>query len=225
MEKEKELEKMKSGNWIDESNLINLERLFYFYPAPGWHHRYCIYLTLAEKHLFERSGRRKKQRGKRKSGRFYVYISPLLTSLLSFSLLSSPMAESQGHGIQIPTASSPPSDQDFDHDVDHPDFSPVGSPELTDSLLPPPLEQPLPSVLSDDLRRKIIKQATSLLFFCCFFFEYLGAFFLSEFLLPFSIWCCRYLAVIWPLILGYWIIIRWWLKKIVIRFLELVVGF
>lgn len=104
MEKEKELEKMKSGNWIDESNLINLERLFYFYPAPGWHHRYCIYLTLAEKHLFERSGRRKKQRGKRKSGRFYVYISPLLTSLLSFSLLSSPLLwqNPKGMGSKFP---------------------------------------------------------------------------------------------------------------------------
>ncbi|KAL8460909.1 hypothetical protein ACS0TY_032417 [Phlomoides rotata] len=68
------------------------------------------------------------------------------------------MAESQGHGIQIPTASSPPSDHDFDHEMDHPDFSPVGSPELTNSHLPPPLEQPPPSVLSDDLRRKIIKQ-------------------------------------------------------------------
>ncbi|XP_057764165.1 la-related protein 6A [Salvia miltiorrhiza] len=60
--------------------------------------------------------------------------------------------------LHFPAASSPPSDNEFDHDEDHHDFSPVGSPELTESHFPPPSDQPQPSVLSDDLRRKIIKQ-------------------------------------------------------------------
>ncbi|KAG8385296.1 hypothetical protein BUALT_Bualt03G0027200 [Buddleja alternifolia] len=72
----------------------------------------------------------------------------------------------EGHGIPIPTPSSPPSDHDLDldHDEDHPDFSPVGSPELIESQLPPPPpDQTQSSVLTDDLRRKIIKQAIALL--------------------------------------------------------------
>lgn len=72
------------------------------------------------------------------------------------------MEPPQGHGVPIPTPSSPPSDHDLDRDEDHPDFSPVGSPELTESHLPPPADQPQSLTLSDDLRRKIIKQATSL---------------------------------------------------------------
>ncbi|KAH6773539.1 translocase 11 [Perilla frutescens var. frutescens] len=68
------------------------------------------------------------------------------------------MEQPQGHAIRFPTTSSPLSDHEFDHVEDHPDLSPVGSPELTESHFPPPLDQTLPSVLSDDLRRKIIKQ-------------------------------------------------------------------
>ncbi|PIN23442.1 putative RNA-binding protein [Handroanthus impetiginosus] len=68
------------------------------------------------------------------------------------------MEQPEGHGIPIPTASSPTSDHDVDHDEDHPDFSPVGSPEIDESDLPPPMDQPQPSALSDDLRRKIVKQ-------------------------------------------------------------------
>ncbi|XP_011096548.1 la-related protein 6A isoform X2 [Sesamum indicum] len=67
------------------------------------------------------------------------------------------MEQPQGHaGIPIPTPtySSPVSD----HDEDHPDISPVGSPDLTESDNPPPSDQPHSSALSDDLRLKIIKQ-------------------------------------------------------------------
>lgn len=55
----------------------------------------------------------------------------------------------------VSSSSSPP-DDDF-----HPDFSPVGSPNLTDSRSPqpPPSDQP-PPPLSDDLRDKIIKQVS-----------------------------------------------------------------
>ncbi|KAI3456018.1 hypothetical protein Pfo_012681 [Paulownia fortunei] len=68
------------------------------------------------------------------------------------------MEQPQGHGIPIPTSSSPPSDHVIDHDEDHPDFSPFGSPDLTESHIPPLSDQPQSSALSDDLRRKIIKQ-------------------------------------------------------------------
>ncbi|KAL7089346.1 hypothetical protein ACP275_13G182000 [Erythranthe tilingii] len=68
------------------------------------------------------------------------------------------MEPTHGHEIPIPTSSSPPSDHDIDHVDDHPDFSPVGSPELTESHLPPPSDQTQSPTLSDDLRRKIIKQ-------------------------------------------------------------------
>ncbi|KAL0363564.1 UNVERIFIED_CONTAM: La-related protein 6A [Sesamum calycinum] len=77
------------------------------------------------------------------------------------------MEQPQGHaGIPIPiptptpTYSSPVSDHDLDPDEDHPDISPVGSPDLTESDNPPPPDQPHSSALSDDLRLKIIKQAT-----------------------------------------------------------------
>ncbi|CAI9760099.1 unnamed protein product [Fraxinus pennsylvanica] len=62
----------------------------------------------------------------------------------------------------IPTSSSPPYDHDHDLSDDHdhePDFSPVGSPELAESHFPRPPDPPQASVLSDDLRNKIIKQA------------------------------------------------------------------
>ncbi|KAL1555860.1 la-related protein 6A-like [Salvia divinorum] len=58
----------------------------------------------------------------------------------------------------FPAASSPPSDHEFDHGEDHRDSSPVGSPELAESHFPPPTDQPQPAVLTDDLRRQIIKQ-------------------------------------------------------------------
>ncbi|WP_348235614.1 hypothetical protein, partial [Salmonella enterica] len=74
---------------------------------------------------------KEEKRAKKKSGRFYL--SPLLTSLLS---LSSPMEQPQGPALHLPAASSPPSDNEFDHDEDHHDFSPVGSPELTESHFP-----------------------------------------------------------------------------------------
>ncbi|KAL3643630.1 hypothetical protein CASFOL_014445 [Castilleja foliolosa] len=64
------------------------------------------------------------------------------------------MEQPQGQEIPIPTSSSAPSD----HDEDHPDFTPVGSPELADSEIPPPSDQPQSVALSEDLRRKIIKQ-------------------------------------------------------------------
>ncbi|XP_051128502.1 la-related protein 6A [Andrographis paniculata] len=60
------------------------------------------------------------------------------------------MENLEGHEIEVPA------DLDADHEEDHPDFSPVGSPELADFRLPQPsAENP---ELSDDLRGKIIKQ-------------------------------------------------------------------
>ncbi|KZV51047.1 la-related protein 6A [Dorcoceras hygrometricum] len=58
------------------------------------------------------------------------------------------MEKAEGHGIPIPTSSSPESD----HDDFHPDSPPVGSPDVSGFRLSPP------AVLSDDLRCKIIKQ-------------------------------------------------------------------
>lgn len=80
----------------------------------------------------------------------------------------------------IPTSSSPPSDHDHDpdpsdHDHDHePDYSPVGSPELAESYFPQAPDLPQAAVLSDDLRNKIIKQAS--LFFLQFKFASLRRF-------------------------------------------------
>ncbi|KAL3851477.1 hypothetical protein ACJIZ3_013359 [Penstemon smallii] len=62
--------------------------------------------------------------------------------------------EEHSHEISIPISLSPQSD----HDEEHPDFSPVGSPEVTESHIPPPSDQPQSQVLTDDLRCKIIKQ-------------------------------------------------------------------
>lgn len=65
--------------------------------------------------------------------------------------------ESEVASIPSVSSSSSPPDDDF-----HPDFSPVGSPNLTDSRSPqlPPSDQPPPPPLSDDLRDKIIKQVS-----------------------------------------------------------------
>ncbi|XP_042005150.1 la-related protein 6A-like [Salvia splendens] len=68
------------------------------------------------------------------------------------------MEQPQELPLHFPAATSPPSDHEFDHGEDHPDSSPVGSPELAESHFPTPTDQPQPAVLTDDLRRKIIKQ-------------------------------------------------------------------
>ncbi|XP_047947783.1 la-related protein 6A [Salvia hispanica] len=65
------------------------------------------------------------------------------------------MEQPQELPLHFPAASS---DHEFDHGEDHPDSSPVGSPELAETHFPPPTDQPQPAVLTDDLRRKIIKQ-------------------------------------------------------------------
>lgn len=77
------------------------------------------------------------------------------------------MEEDGGGVVPIPsqTASSPP------HDDDHPDFSPIGSPEshFIDDLSQPSDQlhaQVTDTVLTDDLRNKIVKQVR---FFICFF--------------------------------------------------------
>ncbi|GER24586.1 phospho-n-acetylmuramoyl-pentapeptide-transferase, partial [Striga asiatica] len=113
-----------------------------------------IYLThLAETISFERSGERKT----RKSGRVYSPFS--IAEASSFSLLSPPMEPPSEHGgTPIPTSSPAPSDHDLDHDEDRPDFSPVGSPELTGSDIPSPPDQSESGAVSEDLRRRIIKQ-------------------------------------------------------------------
>ncbi|XP_075476987.1 la-related protein 6A-like isoform X1 [Primulina tabacum] len=58
------------------------------------------------------------------------------------------MEKAEGHGIPIPTSSSP----DSDHGEYNPDSAPVGSPDVIGFHLSPS------AVLSDDLRCKIIKQ-------------------------------------------------------------------
>ncbi|KAL6561994.1 hypothetical protein OROGR_003001 [Orobanche gracilis] len=68
------------------------------------------------------------------------------------------MEQPQGHGIPIPTSSAAPTDHDLDHNEDHPDFSPVGSPELANSDIPLSSDQAQSSAHSEELRRKIIKQ-------------------------------------------------------------------
>ncbi|KAL6500718.1 hypothetical protein OROHE_025515 [Orobanche hederae] len=68
------------------------------------------------------------------------------------------MEQPQGHGIPIPTSSAAPTDHDLDHNEDHPDFSPVGSPELANSDIQLSSDQAQSSAHSEELRRKIIKQ-------------------------------------------------------------------